>query len=142
MVDVLLYLGTRTIPMPRPQQILGNSLTTTTSSRRLTLDWISLRHSRRLSLHKLNSCPVNLSTYNFLAWTASKYCSQLFHLIHAENTVPLFFQSCKHDCCSDWLATTTVYRVVAQQRLIACLLIGHCLALGVYVTILTTWRRS
>lgn len=60
----------------------------------LTLDWISIHHSRRHSLHKLNWSARNrpevnlielmsLFTYNLLGMTARKHC-------------PLFFYCFKH----------------------------------------------
>jgi hypothetical protein len=45
--------------MPQPQQFLANSHTTTTFSRRLTVDLISLLSPGRLSLHSLSQSHCN-----------------------------------------------------------------------------------
>jgi hypothetical protein len=51
--DCPLSLGSWTVPMTQPQQFSVNT-TNTTFQRNLTLDWISLLHSRRQSLRRLN----------------------------------------------------------------------------------------
>jgi hypothetical protein len=64
--DVPFPLGFCTVLVLQSRQLLAHSHTTTTFSRRPTHYWISLRHSRRLSLHKFNSvksvkvilCPI------------------------------------------------------------------------------------
>jgi hypothetical protein len=58
--DVSLPLGSQTVPMPQPQQFFADFLTTI---RFLLIPGLrSMRQSRRLSLQKLNSCPINLLT--------------------------------------------------------------------------------
>jgi hypothetical protein len=54
--DVSLPLGSWTVPMPQQQRFSANSSTATAFSRRLTVHWIPVCHSRRLSLHNSN-CP-------------------------------------------------------------------------------------
>jgi hypothetical protein len=51
----LLSSGFRTVPVPQPQHFSANSHTTTIFLRRFTPNRISLRHSTRRSVHKLNS---------------------------------------------------------------------------------------
>jgi hypothetical protein len=53
--DVPFSLGSRTFPTPQPQQISTNPHTTIISSRRRTLDCISLRHWGRLFITGLRS---------------------------------------------------------------------------------------
>jgi hypothetical protein len=73
MADVPLLLGSRTVPEPQLQQISTDQLTTVLSYIPQTLDWISLRHSRWPSLHKLNWSELTVNS----KWTPPK--SKLYY---------------------------------------------------------------
>jgi hypothetical protein len=96
--------------MPQRQQFLANQLFNS------SFLYTPFKMAAYSQIEKLLS--RNLPIYNFLAQIARKlYSPMLHHFDHAENTYPLFYHCCKHDCCSSCLAIAVVCRVISQKRL-------------------------
>jgi hypothetical protein len=120
--------------MPQPQQFSANSYTITIFSARLTPGSISLHHSRRRSLPKRSSCPLNLTSRHGQQENTVPYCC----VTRTRQKTPFL--------CSFIVASITVEANASKRPLFTdllasndcsygCLLSGYCRALNVYVTI-------
>jgi hypothetical protein len=79
----------RTVPVLQPRQISADFSSDITIQRKFTQDGISLGHTRRLSLHKLNTtelnrCSTSLPNCSDSVWIACK-------------SIPPVFSCCKGD---------------------------------------------
>jgi hypothetical protein len=86
-------LGSHAVPVPQLQQFVANCYTTSTFSRRLVLEWISLCHWRRLSLHNSTLSKLYITTDGQSASLDSRHpsgtCDQCFPF-----SLELFLYSC------------------------------------------------